>query len=73
MGTKFKPERTIKKLRIASQLTRAEFAEKADLSLAELIDIEEGLLRPSQEKMVKIANLLGVNVEYILFEEIKPH
>ena len=44
------------------QMSQATFAEKVDLSITSLSQIERGLKYPTSETLSRITNVLGVNV-----------
>lgn len=52
--------------RITHQLTQERLAEKANISVSYLGQIERGERKPSLETTVAIANCLGVTVDYLL-------
>jgi len=54
------------------QLSQAAFAEKVDLSIASLSQIERGLNYPSSETLSRIANTLGVEVCELFQENETP-
>jgi transcriptional regulator with XRE-family HTH domain len=56
----------IRKERIKMELTMAKFSEKVDISENFLGKLERGASFPSLETIVKIANTLGVGVDYLL-------
>ena len=54
------------------QLSQAAFAEKVDLSITSLSQIERGLKYPSSETLSRIANTLGVKVCELFQEDETP-
>ena len=54
--------KNIKLLRARRGLSQADFAEKADISITFLSNIERGIKYPQPEMLSKIANTLGVDV-----------
>ena len=53
-------------------MSQAAFAEKVDLSIASLSQIERGLNYPSSETLSRIANTLGVEVCELFQENETP-
>ena len=64
---KFRQEvgKRIKTLRLKSNLTQAEVAEKAKLNINYFAVIERGEVTTSSEKLKRISDALGVNVSKI--------
>lgn len=58
----------IKQLRKEKNLTLRELAEKADISISFLSDIENGRSNPSLERLKAIAEALDTTVSYLLGE-----
>ncbi|MBE5899777.1 MAG: helix-turn-helix transcriptional regulator [Lachnospiraceae bacterium] len=66
LGKRIRSER--KKLKI----TMEELAESANISVAYLGQIERGDRKATLEKIVSLANCLGVTVDYLLSDFIDP-
>ena len=49
--------------------TREQFAEKLDVSVSYLAELERGRTGISVKMLVKVANVLGLSTDYILFGE----
>jgi len=64
--------RRIQFFRKQRQLSQAAFAEKVDLSIASLSQIERGLNYPSSETLSRIANTLGVEACELFQEDEMP-
>lgn len=62
----------IKQLRKEKNLTLRELAEKADISISFLSDIENGRSNPSLERLKAIAEALDTTVSYLLGERPEP-
>ena len=56
----------IRQCREALQLTKAELADKADLTPAAITQFEEGDRVPSAESLKKLSDALKVSVDYLL-------
>jgi len=56
----------IRSERIAHKITQETLAEKANISVSFLGQIERGDRKPSLETVINIANSLGVTVDYLL-------
>ena len=56
----------LKTLRKQVQLTQAQIAEKLDISQQAYASWERGAKRPTQENLVKIAQVLNVSVDYLV-------
>jgi len=66
----------IREARLAGKLTQEELAEKVDICVTYLSDIERGKKFPSFALFVKFAEALDVSADYLLRGEInsaKPH
>lgn len=61
----------IKKERIENNLTQERLAERANLSVSFLGQIERGDRKPSLETVVNIANALGVTADLLLQDSYK--
>lgn len=62
----------ILEVRTARQLTQAQLAEKADLPAAAISHFETGLRTPGTSTLRKLADALGVSLEYLLGREEEP-
>lgn len=60
----------IKQARIAKHMTAEAFAEKIDVSVSFLREIERGSKKPSITKFVEIANALEVSSDYLLCDSV---
>lgn len=60
----------IREARLAGKLTQEELAEKMDICVTYLSDIERGKKFPSFALFVKFAEALGVSADYLLRGEI---
>ncbi len=60
----------IKQTRRAKHITAEAFAEKIEISVSFLREIERGSKRPSIVKFVEIANALEVSADYLLKDSI---
>ena len=58
--------RRVKEARRRKQTTQAELAEQTDMSVSYISHIETGKKKASLESLVRIANALGVTVDYML-------
>ena len=56
----------LKTLRKQVQLTQAQIAEKLDISQQAYASWERGVKKPTQENLVKIAQVLNVSVDYLV-------
>lgn len=56
----------LKKLRKQVQLTQVEVAEKLGISQPAYASWERGVKKPTQENLVKIAQVLNVSVDYLV-------
>ena len=52
--------------------TRERFAEKLDVSVSYLAELERGRTGISVKMLVKICNLLGLSADYVLFGTERP-
>lgn len=62
--------KNIKTYRARRGLSQADFAEKADISITFLSNIERGIKYPQPDILSKIANALGVNVNELFVTEL---
>lgn len=56
----------LKALRKQVKLTQAQIAEKLDISQQTYASWERGVKKPTQENLVKIAQVLNVSVDYLV-------
>ena len=56
----------LKTLRKQVKLTQAQIAEKLDISRQAYASWERGVKKPTQENLVKIAQILNVSVDYLV-------
>lgn len=56
----------LKKLRKQAQLTQVDVAEKLGISQPAYASWEHGVKKPTQENLVKIAQVLNVSVDYLI-------
>ncbi len=56
----------LKKLRKQTQLTQVDVAEKLGISQPAYASWERGVKKPTQENLVKIAQILNVSVDYLV-------
>ena len=56
----------LKKLRKQEQLTQVDVAEKLGISQPAYASWERGVKKPTQENLVKIAQILNVSVDYLV-------
>jgi len=56
----------LKTLRKQVKLTQAQIAEKLDISQQAYASWERGVKKPTQENLVKIAQVLNVSVDYLV-------
>jgi len=64
--------KNVKFLRYRKEYSQADLAEKADISITFLSNIERGLKFPKPDIMVKIAESLDVGVSTLFITEIVP-
>lgn len=57
----------IRKAREALGYTREKFAEKLDVSVSYLAELERGRTGISVKLLVKVCNVLGLSADYVLF------
>lgn len=57
----------IRKARENMGYTREKFAEKLDVSVSYLAELERGRTGISVKMLVKVCNLLGLSADYVLF------
>ncbi|MGM9640095.1 MAG: helix-turn-helix domain-containing protein [Faecousia sp.] len=57
----------IRKAREAMGYTREKFAEKLDVSVSYLAELERGRTGISVKMLVKVCNVLGLSADYVLF------
>lgn len=57
----------IRKAREDMGYTREQFAEKLDVSVSYLAELERGRTGISVKMLVKVCNVLGLNADYVLF------
>ena len=60
----------LKHFRIKSKLTQEELAKKVEITRPYLTEIENGKRNPTIKIAKKIADILGVTVDKIFFDEI---
>jgi len=65
--------RNIKYLRFHKQITQAVLAEKADISITFISNIERGLKYPKAQILAQIASGLGVGVWELFKDEVTPN
>ena len=56
----------LKKLRKQTQLTQVDVAEKLGISQPAYASWERGVKKPTQENLIKIAQILNVSVDYLV-------
>ena len=56
----------LKKLRKQAQLTQVDVAEKLGISQPAYASWERGVKKPTQENLVKIAQILNVSIDYLV-------
>ncbi len=61
----------IRKAREDRGYTREKFAEKLDVSVSYLAELERGRTGISVKMLIKICNLLGLSADYVLFGEVR--
>ena len=59
----------IRRAREERGYTREQFAEKLDVSVSYLAELERGRTGISVKMLVKVCNVLGLSADYILFGE----
>ena len=59
----------IRKAREDQGYTREKFAEKLDVSVSYMAELERGRTGISVKMLIKICNLLGLSADYVLFGE----
>ena len=57
----------IRKARESMGYTREKFAEKLDVSVSYLAELERGRTGISVKMLVKVCNVLGLSADYVLF------
>ncbi|MBQ7999868.1 MAG: helix-turn-helix transcriptional regulator [Ruminococcus sp.] len=57
----------IRKAREDKGYTREKFAEKLDVSVSYLAELERGRTGISVKMLIKVCNLLGLSADYVLF------
>ena len=57
----------IRKAREDQGYTREKFAEKLDVSVSYLAELERGRTGISVKMLIKVCNLLGLSADYVLF------
>ena len=57
----------IRKARESMGYTREKFAEKLDVSVSYLAELERGRTGISVKMLVKVCNILGLSADYVLF------
>lgn len=57
----------IKEVRMMKQLSQADLAEFTDMSASYISHIETGIKKASLESLVRIANVLGITVDRLLY------
>ena len=62
----------VRQARIEANLTRGEFAEGADLSLSYLTEIEKGRKYPRSDKILRMAETLGVDYDTLVSIKLDP-
>lgn len=60
----------IKSQRKALKFTQEEMAEQLDVSVKHFSEIERGLTGISIENLIKLSNILGVSIDYIVKGEV---
>ena len=53
-------------------LTREKFAEKLDVSVSYLAELERGRTRISVKMLIKVCTVLGLSADYVLFGQECP-
>lgn len=59
----------IRKAREDQGYTREKFAEKLDVSVSYMAELERGRTGISVKMLIKVCNLLGLSADYVLFGE----
>ena len=59
----------IRKAREERGYTREKFAEKLDVSVSYLAELERGRTGISVKMLIKVCNVLGLSADYVLFGE----
>ena len=59
----------IRKAREEQGYTREKFAEKLDVSVSYMAELERGRTGISVKMLIKVCNLLGLSADYVLFGE----
>lgn len=59
----------IRKAREEKGYTREKFAEKLDVSVSYLAELERGRTGISVKMLIKVCNVLGLSADYVLFGE----
>jgi len=59
----------IRNARETQGYTREKFAEKLDVSVSYLAELERGRTGISVKMLIKVCNLLGLSADYVLFGE----
>lgn len=62
----------IRKAREEKGYTREKFAEKLDVSVSYLAELERGRTGISVKMLIKVCNVLGLSADYVLFGEERP-
>lgn len=62
----------IRKAREKMGLTREKFAEKLDVSVSYLAELERGRTGISVKMLIKVCTILGLSADYILFGQERP-
>ena len=62
----------IRKARENLGYTREKFAEKLDVSVSYMAELERGRTGISVKMLIKVCNLLGLSADYVLFGDIRP-
>lgn len=60
----------LRQIRIQKGFTQQALAQKADIGVVYLGEIERGLKMPSLSVFIKIVEALGVSADYVLWEEL---
>ena len=61
----------IRKAREDQGYTREKFAEKLDVSVSYLAELERGRTGISVKMLIKVCNLLGLSADYVLFGDVR--
>lgn len=62
----------IRKAREEQGYTREKFAEKLDVSVSYMAELERGRTGISVKMLIKVCNLLGLSADYVLFGAERP-